>query len=406
MNEKIKRSWLAVCLFNFFIASLMGLMLRLTYVAPVSLVNYQFLLHGHSHTAMLGWGYMMLFVLIVHFFVPQELQQKKVYNRLFWLTQFSVLGMMVRFPVEGYAMFSIIFSTLHIFCSYYFARLIWKDARPKSSVDAKMLKTSLSFMLLSTLGVWCLGPAIGLAGKASAFYQIAIQFFLHFQFNGWFLFAVLTLFLQRFSRTLNQRIFNRFYYLLVSATVLTLALPVSWFVNNSLLYWINGAGVLLQFSAFYFFIEMFRPHFSSYFKDLKPTEKWLLIFAVFSLGLKVILQLSTLIPELGQVSHQIRHWVIGFIHLVMLGIITGGLFVLVFNEKWISPKRMLMKLGFKSFLFGYIGTELLLFVQGGFLYFGWGEIPNYYQILFGVSCALSLGLFLILVSSKRGEITE
>src|SRR6478609_9339235 len=100
----MKRSWLLSCFFNFFIASIMGLLLRLIYIHPLEWVNYQFLLHGHSHVAMLGWVYMMLYAATVHFFVPKESQQKPIYNRLFWITEVSVIGMMFRFPVEGYAM--------------------------------------------------------------------------------------------------------------------------------------------------------------------------------------------------------------------------------------------------------------------------------------------------------------
>ena len=45
----MKKSWLLICFINFFIAALMGLLLRLMYVAPVERINFQFLLHGHSH---------------------------------------------------------------------------------------------------------------------------------------------------------------------------------------------------------------------------------------------------------------------------------------------------------------------------------------------------------------------
>ena len=155
----MQKSWLLTCFFNFFIAAFMGLLLRLLYVFPVEIINYQFLLHGHSHVAMLGWVYLMIYSLIVYFFIPKTTQQKPVYNRLFWLTEIAVIGMMFRFPVEGYAFFSIAFSTLHIFCSYYFCRLVWKDAHTDSLPEKLLLKTALFFMILSTLGVWCLGLA-------------------------------------------------------------------------------------------------------------------------------------------------------------------------------------------------------------------------------------------------------
>ena len=210
-----RKHWILICFINFFIASLMGLLLRWMYVAPIEGVNFQFLMHGHSHVAMLGWVYLMLYCLIFHFFVPKEAQQKPIYNRLFWVTELAVVGMMIDFPAQGYAFVSILFSTLHIFCSYYFCYLIWKDAKPATFPEKRMLRTALFFMVFSTLGVWCLGPAVGIMGKASAFYQIAIQFFLHFQFNGWFLFAVLALFFKQSKLNIDEKKFRLFYNLFV-----------------------------------------------------------------------------------------------------------------------------------------------------------------------------------------------
>ena len=112
-----------VCLFNFLIAALLGLALRYSFLGSIE-VNYRFLTHAHSHVAMLGWVYLMLYVCIAHYFVPE---QKPIYTKLFWVTEFAVLGMVLSFPFQGYAAVSISFSTLHIFCSYYFVYLVWKQ---------------------------------------------------------------------------------------------------------------------------------------------------------------------------------------------------------------------------------------------------------------------------------------
>jgi len=210
------------CLINFFVAALMGLALRYTYISPIS-INYRFLTHAHSHVAMLGWVYLMLYTLYFHYFVPNK---KPVYISLFWITQVSVIGMMISFPIQGYAAISITFSTLHIFCSYYFFRLIWKNLKTDSKVSKLLLKTSLLFMLTSTIGVWCLGPAVGLLGQASAFYQIAIQFFLHFQFNGWFLVAVLAILFHKLQIK-DSKEFRLFFKLLIASILFTFALPVN-----------------------------------------------------------------------------------------------------------------------------------------------------------------------------------
>ncbi|KRB55467.1 hypothetical protein [Flavobacterium sp. Root186] len=393
----MKKSWLLCTFCNFFIASLMGLLLRWMYVAPIAGVNFQFLMHGHSHVAMLGWVYMMLYCLIFHFFVPKEKQQKPIYNQLFWITELAVVGMIIDFPAQGYAFVSILFSTLHIFCSYYFFYLIIKDANPTTLAEKKLLRAALFFMIFSSLGVWCLGPAVSLLGKASAFYQIAIQFFLHFQFNGWFLFAILALFFKQAKLIIEAKKFRIFYNLFVASTFLTLALPVSWYLPNPVFYWLNALGVMLQLYAAVLFIQFIRPQFQSFFAVLPTITKIVYGFALFSLALKVVIQLVVLFPELAQVSHQIRNFVIGYIHLTMLGIITGFLFGFALQNDFLNSRNRIQTWGIAIFLFGFFTTEILLFLQGIWFFLGKGSLPNYYQNLFLSSIFMPAGLIMLSV---------
>lgn len=393
----MRKHWILICFANFFIASLMGLLLRWMYVSPIEGVNFQFLMHGHSHVAMLGWVYMMLYCLIFYSFIPEKAQEKPIYNKLFWATEIAVIGMMIDFPAQGYAFVSILFSTLHIFCSYYFCYLIWKDTKSISFPEKKMLRTALFFMLLSTVGVWCLGPAVGLAGKASPIYQIAIQFFLHFQFNGWFLFAVLALFFKQAKLTFDEKKFKLIYNLFVSATVLTLALPVSWYLSNPIFHWINAIGVVLQLVSAVLFIQIAKPQLQEFFTNLSPLIKTVYGFTLFSLALKIIIQLVVLIPELAQVSHEIRNFVIGYIHLTMLGIITGFLFGFAFQNNFINPKNGIQKWGMILFLVGFVATEILLFLQGIWLFLNKGSFPDYYLNLFLSSIFLPVGLLMLTI---------
>ncbi|HKO78619.1 MAG TPA: hypothetical protein VJU52_15490 [Flavobacterium sp.] len=375
----------------------MGLLLRWMYVAPIEGVNFQFLMHGHSHVAMLGWVYLMLYCLIFRFFVPKEAQQKPIYNRLFWVTEIAVVGMMIDFPAQGYAFVSILFSTLHIFCSYYFCYLIWKDSKPATFPEKKMLRTALFFMIFSTLGVWCLGPAVGLMGKSSAFYQIAIQFFLHFQFNGWFMFAVLALFFKQSKLNIDEKKFGLFYNLFVIGTILTLALPVSWSLSNSIFYWINVVGVVLQLFSAILFIQLIQTQFQTFFTPLSSLEKIVYRFALLSLALKILIQLVVLVPELAQVSHQIRNFVIGYIHMTMLGIITGFLFGFAFQNGFLNSKNAIQKWGTILFLLGFVATEILLFLQGTWLFLNNVSFPDYYQNLFLSSIFLPVGLLMLTI---------
>lgn len=391
------KGWTIVCFFNFLIASLMGLLMRFLYVYPLN-INYSFLLHAHSHIAMLGWAYLMIYVLIVQLFIPKDKNKKPIYNRLFWFTEFAVVGMMLSFPFQGYAVFSIIFSTLHILLSYVFCYLVWRDCFKTEKTDKRLLLAAVLFMVFSTLGVWCLGPAINLLGKQSAFYQIAIQFFLHFQFNGWFLLAVLALFLRQFKNEIIEKRFRIFFTLLIVATFLTAAFPVSWYLDIVLLKYINSIGVVMQLFAFVYFYKMFQSPLLDFISMSGSTTKMVYSLAVSSLFLKILVQLLLLIPDIAEVSHQIRNLVIGFIHLTTLGIITGFLFGILLQNKMISDESVFLRLGIKSFVLGYIATEALLFIEGGFIYFREKGIPHYYEVIFIMSALIVLGLTAIVFS--------
>lgn len=382
----MSRKLVLVSLFNFFIAALLGLLLRYAFVQPIG-INYRFLTHAHSHVAMLGWVYLMLYTLIVHYFIPDK---KPVYSRLFWVTEFAVIGMLVSFPFQGYAAISISFSTLHIFCSYYFAYLIFKHHKTENKVTSIMLKWALAFMLLSTIGVWCLGPAVSMLGQASAFYQIAIQFFLHFQFNGWFLLAVIALFFQKLQLK-DSKQFRAFFRFLVLGTVLTLALPVNWFLPHRILIWINGIGVISQLLALYYFVILVRPAFKNQMKLQATNTKLMYVFALVCFVLKLVLQSASLIPEVSDIIYQHRNFVIGFIHLTMLGVISGFLFAFILQNQ-ITKHSKILSFGIYVFIIGFVLTELMLFIQAGSFYFGKGLLPNYYLTLFLCSILLPLGI--------------
>jgi hypothetical protein len=379
----------------------MGLLMRFCYLFPVKNVNYSFLLHAHSHVAMLGWAYLMIYVLIVSFFIPKDKSRKPIYNQLFWLTEFTVIGMMIAFPLQGYALLSIVFSTFHILLSYIFCWRVWRDCCKGKRIDKKLLLGAILFMLFSTIGIWCLGPIISVLGKQSIFYQIAIQFFLHFQFNGWFLFAVLALFLKQFKNEIEISYFRVFFALIIISTIATVAFPVSWYVKNNLLRVVNAIGVVVQMLAFIYFYKMLKPQICWFKTTLNTTAKNVYSVAIYSLFLKVIVQLLLFFPDIASSSHQIRGLVIGFIHLTTLGVITGFLLGILFQNNLLSGKSSLVRSGVHCFIFGYVFTEIILFLQGGLFYFGKGLLWGYYEFIFGASVLIVLGLVLIITSEVK-----
>ncbi|PIB32938.1 hypothetical protein BFP78_01355 [Gaetbulibacter sp. 5U11] len=381
---------IVVCLINFLIAALLGLALRYSYLGNIAL-DYRFLTHAHSHVAMLGWVYLMLFTLITHYFIPDN---KRIFNRLFWVTQIAVIGMLFSFSFQGYAAISITFSTLHIFCSYYFTYLIWKHHKIKALYTKYLLKAALLFMVLSTFGVWCLGPAVAILGSASAFYKIAIQFFLHFQFNGWFLIGVIAVLFHMFKIEDSKKV-QYFFKLLIAATVLTFALSIHWFTPHFILPYINGLGTVLQLVMLYFLIKILHPKITNVVKNQSKLVVYLYCFSMFCFVLKIGVQLLGLLPEFSELAYTRRNLVIGFIHLLMLGVITGFLFSFILQNSVQYVSKSLY-FGVSVFIIGFILTEVLLVIQGFNFYFGNGLFPNYYLLLFIFSAFLPLGVSLIL----------
>lgn len=379
-----------ICLINFLIAALMGLALRYSVIGDIG-VNYRFLTHAHSHVAMLGWVYLVLFVLIVHYFIPEK---KALFNKLFWVTELAVVGMMLSFPFQGYAGVSITFSTLHILCSYYFVYLVWKHNKIESFVLRCLLKSALVFMVLSTIGVWCLGPAVTMAGKASAFYQIAIQFFLHFQFNGWFLIATLAIFFH-LIKIEDSKLFRLFVYTLITGTLVTVALPIYWFTTIKALSVLNQTGIIIQLLSLYCFLKLIKPKLSEVLKQKSKLQIYLYSFSIFCFTLKILIQLATFIPEFSNVDYTHRNLVIGFIHLIMLGMITAFLFAFILDVKLVTYNKMLT-FGVAIFIIGFVLLEALLGIQGVLLILESRFLPNYHFLLFIASILLPLGILCIL----------
>ncbi|MBK8506634.1 MAG: hypothetical protein IPL46_33235 [Saprospiraceae bacterium] len=404
MSERIFRLWTLTALASFVIAACLGVMLRYAFVGELpEWLQFRHLQHTHSHVAMMGWLYSGLYILIVRFF---DLK-RSIYARLFWLTQIVVIGMFFSFPVQGYGLFSISFTTLHLVLSYVFMIQVFRDLKPKSYVNRNsvlFLKSALILLFVSTLGTWALGAIMNSSLKGTAWYYGAIQFFLHYQFNGWFIFGVLGLFfkyLEDSSIHVKQSLFSWFYWLLLVSCILTFALSVTWSTPDKMLFWINSIGVTIQLGALLFFWRLL--HFISH--NLRSVVRsWTLslwLIAFLFLSLKIIVQALVAIPALAIVSYTIRIFVVGFIHLLMLGVIS--LFIFGAFHQLREKTEKLEKVGIYLFLTGFLTTELLLFIQGLMLWIEWGYMPSYHLMILLVSLFFPLGLLCYIWSVYRAR---
>jgi hypothetical protein len=180
-------------------------------------------------------------------------------------------------------------------------------------------------------------------------------------------------------------------------------MPINWFVPHNVFLWINGLGVISQIIALYYFIILVKPKLKLMLKKQAAITKYMFVFALVCFVLKIILQSASLIPEVSNLASQHRNFVIGFIHLTMLGVISGFLFAFLLQNTLIKHSKTLT-FGMYAFILGFILTELILLIQGSFFYLGAEFLTNYYLILFLCSMLLPLGvgcfIYNILITKK------
>lgn len=411
VEGQLKSSWISIALVNFAIAAIMGLLLRLAFVIELDWLSFRSMMHAHSHVALLGWLYLVFYALIWYKFIPIHLRKHTKYVRLFWFTQLNVVGMMISFPIQGYGLFSIIFSTLHLFSSYVFAYLVWKEAALSKSKSGLMLRTAIIWMVISTLGVWELGPVMALGLKNTVMYFTAIQFFLHFQFNGWFTFGALAILFKLLSEKnieVDQKRFQIFYWLLVVSCILTFALAVTWSSPNEYLFFLNGTGVIIQLGALFIGVLSLKPSYQLIKANLSGTVKTFYGLALISFILKILTQAFVVIPQIAVISYTIRQFVVGFVHLTMLGSISCFIIGVLIEENQINASKKSNLYALWAFVLGFVLMELILFIQGMMLWIKIGFMPFYYETILLISILLPAALLVIVylkyVSDKSHKI--
>ncbi|GJM35577.1 MAG: hypothetical protein DHS20C18_45780 [Saprospiraceae bacterium] len=393
------KNWMRIALLNFLIAVCIGALLRYAFVNEVSWLDFRHFLHAHSHVAMLGWVYQALFVLLIHTFLPEERKKAPIYKWLFWSAQLSVLGMLFTFPFMGYASWSIVFSSIHILISYVFVFRFLKDLAPSPRTwSITLAKTALILMVISTLALWAMGPIVALQLKGSAWYYAAVQFYLHFQFNGWFTFAVLALFfriLEKRQIPLPVKSMRAFYTLLLVSCFLTYALAVAWSTPLKFIFWTNSLGAALQLVAAVMLVHLLSKTLPALRGQLPRWPRLLFLAALTCFLLKILMQSAIIVPYMATIGFTIRNFVIGFIHLILLGIISIFLLGYANYQKLIRFDHPLARFGLILFLSGFLFSELILYLQGILFWGGWGFLPYYYEGLFGISVLMPTGILIL-----------
>lgn len=377
------------------VMALTGLLMRALPLLPSIGIPFESLRHAHSHLAFLGWVYSAFYLALVHFFLPKDSLYKPRYTQLFWLTQMVSVGMFAAFLYQGYGPLSITFLTFHTGLAYAFFIFFLKDwRREKRQPSTWFGLVAISAFLLSSLGPFAI-PVVQIAGDSSPVWmRMAIHFYLHFHYNGWFVFGLVAIFFKILERSGSPSLslLTRWQWWLMTLSLLPsyfLYAPMAGKVDQTIpilqaIGWAQWLGIVL------FIVQVFK---------MKWVEKmgggavlrFLLSFSLVFLFLKTSAELLGVQPLLAPLFERNNHFLtVGYLHLLFLGSITPFIWWVSAKEGWVDTQQPAAVVGILLFAVGFLGSEACLFAMG----MKWG-LPYFTQIILSFTLLLVSGIMLI-----------
>ena len=389
-----------IALSYFVIASFLGIFLRLFAIIDFD-ATHKFIVHTHSHIALLGWVYVALSSLLVQIGIQKKYMHK--YIPIFWCTQVTIIGMLLTFPFIGYAVYSIIFSTLFIICTYWFFVFYRKYHTMKTtSISFKFINLALIFMVISSIGPWALGIIMNTLGSTSHWYTNAIYFYLHFQYNGWFIFSLLGIFfyiLEYNTISYSVRSAKKVYVLMMWSCIGTLFLSFLWMDPHKSIQLIAWLGAIVQLVAVGFLFTIMYLVKDQLKNALNVNGFALLKFTFLLFIVKVIAQFISAFPNIAILINKNIDLVIGYLHLVFLGVVSISIILFLTFFKILIISRV----GLFIYLMGFILSEFVIFYKG-FAIWNQGSIPDkYYEILVCFSALMPIGILLIYIKNFTSQ---
>jgi len=358
--------WLKISFFNLALVALLGLILRYKISFPLPQIDQKHFLHAHSHFAFSGWvshTIMSLMVAWLAGFLGNQVFKK--YQWVIWLNLVSAFGMLFGFMFQGYALASIGFSILSILVAYTFTFLFWKDLNRTSerTITHYWFKAALLFNVLSSIGTFCLAYMFATGSTEQHFYLASIYFYLHFQYNGWFLFACMGLAFSGILANTPLLPAKRIFWIFAAACIPNYFLSVLWMKFPLALYILIVAAALIQFWGWAEMIKLIRAKRGTILKSSPPLVKGILALSMVAFSIKLLLQAGSTIPALSKLAYGFRPIIIGYLHLALLGVISLFLIGYSLSKNYLRYGATL-KTGISIFTIGVFANELVLLIQG------------------------------------------
>ncbi|UQD54967.1 hypothetical protein [Flavobacterium sp. K5-23] len=399
------KPWLKLSLLNLCIVAFLGVLMRYKIGFEFPYLDQKHLQHSHSHFAFSGWITHTLMTLMIYF-----LQAKIVgfsgnkYNKTIIANLICSYGMLISFIIQGYGMYSIFFTTSTIAVSCFFGYQYFKDLKriDNDSLSKNWFKAALVFNVFSSIGTFYLAYMMVTKNVIQDLYLSSIYFYLHFQYNGWFFFACIGLFIGLLGlKKTDHPFYETTFKLFALSCVPAYFLSVLWLELPLWLYLITVAAAIIQVYAWFRFITIVIKTKTKVFENYPGFLRYILIFAGVALGLKLLLQLGSTIPSLSEMAFGFRPIVIAYLHLILLAVYSLFLlFYIYVKQVFIISNKI--KTGVLLFAIGVFLNEIVLAIQG-IAAFSYTSIPYVNGMLFSIALLLffSIGFTLVFTLKKN-----
>lgn len=379
-----------------------GIILRVLYLTPLGKINFIHLMHAHSHLAILGWIYPAIMAL----FLAVVLHGKQIGKGgtfIFIVTQVINFFMFVAFAVQGYALYSILFSSLHLILSYifiyYFIRELKRNQISLNTTAGLFIKGSIFVLLLGSLGPWILAYWNAASLDKNFIYDLLVHTFLHFQINGWITIAIIGILLYLIEKeggAKRRRSIEIGFWLYLISLLPSIILNVDWTVASSSLLFVAIIGWTLKISGIGIIlygilkIKELNNRFTGWARHF-------LLIGLLALFAKTAVEVGNTIPVLIPFAMYTRNIVVGYLHLGLIGFASFTLIALFIKVKWLDTKPLRLSV----LLISFILYEVLLFGDGLLSSLLQKPVPHINLWLLIVSVILGVAALSLFVKKKN-----
>lgn len=394
----MKKKWYKFSLFFFFLVACIGTLLRSVHFFSLNF-PYQNLVHSHSHVAFQGWIYTIIILLLVKTFVSPNRIYKRRYILQYKLSIATVLMILIAFTLQGYGLYSIIFSTIFQLLNYWFIYSFFQDTKSnivRKSLALQFIKAGLVFGIISTFIPFGIGFLSAKKMQHTEIYNALVYTFMHLQYNAWFLMVVLGLFYHWLEKNqlLHHKKYAQYFYwiflvnVIPSTSLSLLNMNLASFIILPIAY---GAAILQLLALCFFYFSLPK----SFFIFLVSKNKWFkLFFLVFlvSFFIKMTAQSLAVFPIFTLYAFSNKFVILAYLHLNFIGILSFFFIAYIIDKKWLRL-NFWNKVGSIFLLFGFFSTETLLITSS----IGWYH--SNLLLLWG-SFSMALGIALLMVEKK------